>query len=166
MVALHAPPRYRRGRIVNTRSLIAAAVVTTLALCNQAHAQEDGEPEVTELEGTWEVVSHVISGRTYPQELIAGLPWRFEENRWYKWRSDGEGWHRAGTFFLDPVTMPAEIDLTRRRFNFPGIYELDGDSLTICLCNPGESRPDAFESTEDNGAILYTLRRVTEEDEE
>ena len=67
--------------------------------------------------------------------------------------------------------MPAAINI---RINFGvgsialddnlGIYEVDGDSLTICFGGPND-RPDRFESTEDCPIDLWVLRRVEEESE-
>ena len=64
---------------MSARSLLSAVVVTTLALCNQARAQDDGEPEVTELEGTWEIVSFVVGGVQLEVEAVSWFV-RFEGN--------------------------------------------------------------------------------------
>ena len=144
---------------MNTRILI--AVVVSMFLCQQVHAQDDEpeqpEAEATELEGTWEFVTLVL-----PDGIHHYLgSERFEGNLLYS-RSFGRDWHSGSRFSLDPSVMPAEIDLAG---SMKGIYELDGDLLTICFDGPN-GRPDRFESSEDYPTILWVLRRVTEEESE
>jgi uncharacterized protein (TIGR03067 family) len=51
---------------------------------------------------------------------------------------------------LDPSRKPKEMNLARRREEgkpretLLGIYELDGDRLSICWAAPGQKRPDRF----------------------
>lgn len=41
-----------------------------------------------------------------------------------------------------------------------GIIKLDGDNVTLCYDPTGETRPDEFESTEDNGFHLFVMKRI------
>ena len=89
----------------------------------------------------------------------------------YHRKSDDEDWAHYGTFSLDTSAMPPEINFMWRVFSDEtefisvlGVYEIDGDSLTICHANPEETRPDRFESTEGSVTYLWVLRRV-EDDE-
>jgi len=139
---------------MNTRMLI--AVVVSMFVCQQVHAQDaEPEAEATELEGTWEVVSCVVGGE---QRETNGALWRFEGNRIHSSNL------LIYIFSVDPSAMPAEIDLieTGSTEFILGIYEIDGDSLTLCY---GRPRPDRFESTEDYPTGLYVFRRVEEESE-
>ena len=63
---------------MNTRILF--AVVVSMFVCQQVHtpAQDDPEAEVTELEGTWELVSLVVEGEQ--RDVADGLLCRFEGN--------------------------------------------------------------------------------------
>ena len=159
---------------MNTRILI--AVVVSIFLCQQVHAQTEEEPEqaeATELEGTWETVSSVTDGEQH--DTANGDLRRFEGNRWYYRGAEDKNWRPAGTFSMNPSAMPAEIDFVSRQgcYEFAtyqlGIYELDGDLLRICMTystyseTPG-TRPDRFESTEETWLIVF--RRVTEEESE
>ena len=132
---------------MNTRMLIAVAV--SMFVCQQVYAQQPAP------EGTWEVVSLVLNGQQAESDWHF---WRFEDNRIYGRQSDDEDWTSHGTFSTNETAMPAEIELT----SWDGIYELDGDSLTICY---SKARPERFESTEDYPTRLYVLRRVEEDDE-
>jgi len=150
---------------MNSRMLI-AVVVSMFVLCQQIHAQAQDEPdqaEATELEGTWELVSRVRNGE---QNEIDNQFVRFEGNRSYHRTSDDGDWTHDGTFSVDPSAMPAQIDFVATEINDTnielGIYDIDGDSLRICI---GRPRPDRFESTEDYRTELYVLHRVEEDDE-
>src|SRR4029077_15644666 len=41
----------------------------------------------------------------------------------------------------------------------PGIYELDGDTWTLCLATQGSERPENFSTAIDSGLALETLQR-------
>ena len=145
-----------RARIgMNTRILI-AVFLTMFVVCQQVHAQDEPVmPEATELEGTWDVVSQLDRGEIETATYF----WRFEGNRMYYRTDDDENWNSSGAFSVNPSVIPAEIDLS----DTPGIYELDGDTLTICVDLAGP-RPDRFESTRNYPTRIYVLRRV-EDDE-
>jgi len=155
---------------MNTRILI--AVVVSMFVCQQVHAQDDPEAAVTELEGTWEMVSCMIDGEQIENFT---LQLQFEGHRLHC-RFFGTG--LASGFSVDPSAMPAtidndtnvvfSIDTNSLTINNPsGIYELDDDSLTICVPHDGNyvrgPRPDRFESSEDNPTFLIVLRRVEDD---
>ena len=67
---------------MNTRILY--AVVVSMFVCQQVHAQDqlpelEGVWAVTELEGTWELVSEVLAGDE--KEIVFRRRWRFGGNR-------------------------------------------------------------------------------------
>jgi hypothetical protein len=78
--------------------------------------------------------------------------------------ADAEG--RQGRSVIYPLTTdatrrPKELDATPpvgQKVGFTGIYQLDGDTLTICW-NPGVFRPQDFESSPSNGFTVTTLKR-------
>jgi len=149
---------------MNTRILF--AVVVSMFVCQQVHAQAEEEPvmpEATELEGTWEMVSSVRFGS--PRGITSQF-WRFEGNRVYYKMGNEESWTRGGLITVNSSAMPAEIDGLS---NVPGIYEVEGNSLTICVGIRNHilrgTRPDRFESSEDFPTVLYVFRRVEEDDE-
>jgi uncharacterized protein (TIGR03067 family) len=69
------------------------------------------------------------------------------------------GAHINGARKIDPTKKPKEITLTPDNSNKPlyGIYELKGDTLTLCI---GEKRPTQFKAKE--GVTLWTLKREKE----
>jgi uncharacterized protein (TIGR03067 family) len=73
---------------------------------------------------------------------------------------------------LDENKKPKTIDLTAGGRDgsgkkpddvLPGIYELDGDSLKICLGLPGKDRPTEPSAKEGAKQTLYTYKREKKE---
>ena len=69
------------------------------------------------------------------------------------------------TFKLDPAKSPAQIDLVSlferdKGKTFQGIYELNGDTLKLCLSRKEGDRPRSFTPRRDDAVVLFELRRV------
>lgn len=74
-----------------------------------------------------------------------------------------------GRVRLDPSTEPKQldwIDVTgpdeTPEPDTLAVYQLDGDSLTVCLASPGSVRPEAFEAGRGRFPSLRTYSRVVE----
>jgi hypothetical protein len=64
------------------------------------------------------------------------------------------------TYRLDPTKTPKLIDLEMAGVTFHGIYQLDGDTLKICVnWKKGSNRPAELAMKADSGGIVNTLRR-------
>jgi uncharacterized protein (TIGR03067 family) len=61
---------------------------------------------------------------------------------------------------LDPTRTPKGIDVVSPRGElWPGIYDLQGDILILCLEEGGGGRPTAFATDPGQEIFLYRLRR-------
>lgn len=76
----------------------------------------------------------------------------------------GQPMGKQGDYKLDPAAKPKSIDLVEGGGqNAPGIYELDGDTLKICLAEgqnavrPTEFKPDG------KRVVVVTFKRVKDE---
>jgi uncharacterized protein (TIGR03067 family) len=97
------------------------------------------------LRGTWRLVEadgqDVLNGGEKPRQLILKVPF-------YEERVGGQRDVR-GACWTDPLTEPPAISFTPRTGPdagkpHPGIYCLEGNTLTVCLAYPGQARPTSF----------------------
>jgi hypothetical protein len=62
---------------------------------------------------------------------------------------------------LDPTTLPKQLDWHEGGISGKvqkGVYQLDGDILTVAFASEGNPRPSAVAST--SGVSVYTLKRM------
>jgi RNA polymerase sigma-70 factor (ECF subfamily) len=143
--------------VLLTASVIGSAAGLTLHLLA---AEQDGRPKLAapgaerpkeapaktdqeKLQGAWSLVAAEGGpGKASAEELkrIAGKM-EFAGGK-VVWEHSGDAWD--ATFQLDTTREPRTIDIDLVGEAYHGIYQLDGDRLTVCLSRlPGE-RPAAF----------------------
>jgi uncharacterized protein (TIGR03067 family) len=120
------------------------------------------QTDLDKLQGTWQVTALEIDGRAEVGALTAATI----TVRGSEFTTRGMGDEYSGTIEIVAGKMPKAFDLaftsgppqgTRNR----GIYELDGDTWTICLATRGDARPKRFATRADSGLALEVLERVT-----
>ena len=150
-----------------------AVVVGLLALTLGAAGapgkdKKDDKDDVKKMEGEWKITAWEQGGLALPAESLEGSKWTVKGDR-YVFEMDEN--KEEGAFKLDPAKKPAAIDLDITSGNDkgkgqPGIYKLDGDTMTFCFNRPGATdRPTEFKSTEEGATfILVTLKRHKKDD--
>jgi uncharacterized protein (TIGR03067 family) len=132
-----------------------------LALAASAPALKDLPKKANDLTGEWVVERVAVANKTLSSGDLV-----------YTFTADGK-WliHRDGTelpapnrqYTADPKARPATVELiadaTRPATRREGIYEVDGDTLTMCVGPPKGARPTKFESTADDRNTIYVLKR-------
>ena len=116
------------------------------------------------LQGEWRQVSHEQDGgpvnalpkiETEETLRISGRNFRRTQKL-----ADGRVLERErGTFVLDNSQKPATIDFSMFQGTGHGIYELDGDTLTVCVTRSGGPRPSELETTKNDNRILSRYKR-------
>jgi len=128
-----------------------------------AGAQDDAaKKELKKLEGTWATVSIEAAGQKVTDE---------DKIKTRKLTTKGEKYTLKvgdetvqGTIEINPTKKPKTIAVkpesgTNKGKTLLGIYELDGDSLKICLALPDKDRPTAFATAAENGQQLVVYKR-------
>ncbi|HEY5061315.1 MAG TPA: TIGR03067 domain-containing protein [Gemmatimonadaceae bacterium] len=112
------------------------------------------------LQGTWNIVALEIEGQKFPP---GGSSIAIDGDAFV---SRNMGAVYEGTVRLDETRAPKTFDLIFAKGPEAGgvglgIYELDGDTWTICLGFAGKSRPTEFRAPKGTGYALETLKRET-----
>jgi uncharacterized protein (TIGR03067 family) len=123
---------------------------------------EDAMNKTTEaLQGTWQYLTLKVDGKVLPRSSLAESSITIERNK-FRVESPDEGYQ--GTFTVDEDETPHTIDITFKegpaQGKCLGIFEVEKDSLKICLGLAGRDRPTSFASKAGSGVALETLRRT------
>jgi uncharacterized protein (TIGR03067 family) len=115
-----------------------------------------------QLPGTWRCTSATIDGNPLAAEKAAALRLTLTDHRLTTVL--GEQVLFDSTYTVDATQQPATIDMLGTEGESQGkpglgIYRLDGDTLTLCYCLPGNPRPAAFESPPKCGIYLVVWKR-------
>ncbi len=123
------------------------------AACSAALAAPDES-----IEGTWLVTSVELGGQAVPGLKGAKLTLANGQKSFEL----PSGVVEDGTYELDSRQSPAHMDATTdgKPGTQMGIYQIEGDTLTLCLSQGGQIRPHEFATANDADLILIELRRA------
>jgi uncharacterized protein (TIGR03067 family) len=144
------------------RTFIFAAVVVWLAPCAAARADDKtAEKESKMLEGTWQLVEGQIAGNQFPAEAAKGIKLTLSPGKYVVAAESKD----EGTVKYLPDTSPKAMEVTgtagpNKGKTYPAIYELKGDTLTICYDLSGKARPTEFTSKTGTKLFLATYKKV------
>jgi uncharacterized protein (TIGR03067 family) len=115
------------------------------------------------LEGEWHFESLQVDGHDMPRAMFGHSTLLFDGDRF---RMESSEANYDGRFVIDARPKPMRLDIafvegSEAGNSSYGIFQLDGDSLTICLGLVGSSRPTAFKTAAGSGHALEQLRRAS-----
>jgi uncharacterized protein (TIGR03067 family) len=115
------------------------------------------EADQKALQGVWVAESMENAGQAAAKPDGRAVELTFKDNIF----SGGPG--KDVTFKLDASQKPKHIQLTRsvdgKEESVLGIYELNGDTLKICIDEGGKERPTEFKTTAGTKQALIVLKR-------
>jgi uncharacterized protein (TIGR03067 family) len=139
------------------RRLTTAGVVALAGLAVAAPALK-GPPKNSSIVGVWASESLALAADPVPEsdaifEFTAG-------GRLISRQADGTVLSDF-PYTTDPAANPARVGWTPPGPGMVGIYQVEGDTLTLCFCSAHDGkRPTAFASPAGSRAFLMVFRRV------
>lgn len=116
------------------------------------------------LEGEWRFERLEADGSVMPVSMIDGARLLIDGDRF---RTESPEANYEGVFTIDVDAKPPHIDIEfldgpEAGNSSHGLFELDGDRLTLCLTVlAGGARPTAFAARRGSGHVLERLRRAS-----
>ena len=115
-------------------------------------------PDLDRLQGTWNIVEFELESQKLP---AAGSKIIVDGSNF---TTLAMGARYEGTLTLDATRRPKTFELTftegpEKGNTSLGIYDLTGDTWTICLGLTGRSRPAEFATAPGSGHALEVLKR-------
>jgi uncharacterized protein (TIGR03067 family) len=114
------------------------------------------------MEGTWAFRSLEVDGQAMPSAMLTSSNLLLDGDRF---RMESPEATYEGIFTIDVETEPHLIDIDfiegpESGNRCEGLFQLDGDQLTICLGLAGSARPERFATTPGSGHALEVLTRA------
>jgi uncharacterized protein (TIGR03067 family) len=145
-------------RLLTLLTLLAVGLLATAAPIQR---EDPVKKEKERLQGTWKIVSLKLHGMEAKDPKEREGEFVFKGDKWLLMpvaKGDKEVWL---PYKIDVTRKPKEVDLDGIGGTVKGIYELEGDTLKLCLPNPfvSKERPKLLESDRDGKASLIVLKR-------
>ncbi|HJZ94067.1 MAG TPA: TIGR03067 domain-containing protein [Gemmataceae bacterium] len=140
------------------------AVSVALAFCWMSWAKDEPkrQSDAELIQGQWRIVYFEEEGSVEPPESLKSITYVFADGK-LTIRDGDKVLKTPCKFTLDSSKDPKTIDFKAEgEEDGPGIYQFDGDRLSICAPRgPGSAgRPTTFKAGEKSGLMLIRLERV------
>jgi uncharacterized protein (TIGR03067 family) len=127
--------------------------------CAPGYASDEGDDRQA-WQGTWTLVSCVANGKPRKEDV----QWIVDGDR-YNIRHNGTTYKVPYKFKLDPKTKHVDVfhhETPKGTFGgkYKGLYEVRGDTLTVCLDPKGQRYPRSLDAPRGSGLVIYEFRRA------
>lgn len=145
-----------------------AGALLVCAGCAGTHlaAREAAEQDYRRLSGTWQLTRAVVDGNPVPEQQLKDTVLITDGDTFRFPQASGAGTHPAGTFTVNPSTVPNQVDSVAGEGPNSGqvtlgIYEvIDHKHKRACWGPPGGPRPGGFESPPRSKRILQYWEKI------
>ena len=161
------PMAHRPHRGTPVRFAIASAVVLAFAVgISAAPIPKAKVKDEDAIVGTWQVEKFDFGPGTPVQQIdFTKMKVAFEaEGKMSVTMGDLQ--QKERTYKLDPAAKVKAIDISSVGRTAPGIYELNGDSLKICIAEGADAVRPTVMKPDGRRIAVRTLKRVKEEKKE
>jgi uncharacterized protein (TIGR03067 family) len=150
-------------KLVRLGTLILFTLPTTLTTAAPDEKTSETVQQAAEaLKGQWLMTKATVNGA--PNSRQAGRVRYFFDGASSFIMSNDYAVTLEGDFTIDPGRSPRTIDLVSgnaaAQNRMYGIYEIEGDTLKLCLSMNANRRPSKFESKRGSGESFYVFKRV------
>src|SRR5262245_51885813 len=141
---------------------LCALALALWAVAAVATADDKPALDAAKLVGDWTYVEGTRAGEKIDKERLAGKVTIKKDELHIP---AGPDMKFIMGYKIDASKSPATIDMDIKdgpvkEGKAVGIIALDGDTLKLCYDPMGATRPAKFESTKDNGAFFFVLKRA------
>ena len=145
---------------MNTKLLVIVAVGLFLAADDGPN--EKAKQELEALQGTWNGVSAQENGQAVPEANAKAMQFIIKGDS-YTFKLNGQEYEQ-GALKVDPTKKPKTIDIKITKGEDKGkeqlgFYELDKDTLKLCVPAPGKPRPQEFGAKAGSEANVLVFQR-------
>jgi uncharacterized protein (TIGR03067 family) len=140
-------------------------IMSGLVLGAGSPQKKEIKQEMDRFQGTWAPQSSVTEGKAAAKEELAVLRLLIKGDRWsYSIGGGPSVFQPEPTFSVNPNVSPKTLDVIsvkqKGKNLLRAIYELKGDSLTICFAVGDAERPKEFKSSAGSRCGVTIYKRV------
>lgn len=140
-------------------------IAASLLLSGDAPKEDPIKQELDKLQGTWVIVANTQEGKEAPESLRESKRYTIKGDHYSVFFKGAEKPLLEFRIKLDPTSKPKTIDIIGLKTDavlLAGLYELDGDTLKICVPVGSGDRPKAFKSEAGSKSGIIVYKRVKE----
>jgi uncharacterized protein (TIGR03067 family) len=124
---------------------------------NDQATAENVADDANNIQGTWQVTSVESEGELIMEDGLHELQHVFAGHELIQVVGKKK---KQAEFKLDPTASPKTIEIVSKGEKALGIYELQGNTLRLCLAQDLQPRPTNFDSK--NGRTIATFKRIVD----